>query len=764
MATRFGIIGFFLILSLSAAFAYLTDWTSENIRKTYANSVGGAIISDVEVAALEEPDNLRDLVNQWVSERNDTFLSSIIIKSNSGKLIANAKNSNSIPTYRVTDILVYKDGEEIRRGEITVIFDLGNMGATYSPPLIWCLVIIAVLITTAVLAMYLLASKSENRRRQLERTATSQEDEVALLRKRIHSIESKNKGDASNLENVSKFVASICHELKTPITNIISYIDINDGSLPKSVRCAHHLIQTLIDDLSSVHEVHKGNFTFHNTQFELIDSLSDALNMTVNSYLPSKKMNMKFIIHTSTSLPESIVTDKRRFEQIIINLVTNAIKYSKANTVSILANSFYIDAKAYLEISVVDDGEGISETNKERILDDFTRLNNESIFDRVSNGIGLALTKTFVEKMHGSTYIFESIPSSGFGLKFRVPIKHSGLTRPDEFNYPTNTGARVIVITKNSYLASYAIRMLSNAKALVYPTIDSFVDYTREYGGFTAIYLFHDSFDNSDNVTKLARLSSLYQIKLYGEKVRKQEFDDYFQPFDTNGLEAHNENYKGVDGALPATKVLAIEDSISNSHHYHTLCSDFDYSLQFAYSVEDAFFLLNAEKFDIVLVDTSLEGVSWKTTQFGYDAALMAVETINNQTPFVAVTNTSLKELVDFFPYVNIQHCIDKSHSNNQEEKDVILRLLKDGKHDIRKKVKYDEPVPPPLNDILKDLNPDEQAAEIIDLILKIKALGVKSTFVGRCERQIKAYDNPMQKHLIPRVISNIKEYFNYKG
>ena len=142
----------------------------------------------------------------------------------------------------------------------------------------------------------------------------------------------------------------------------------------------------------------------------------------------------------------------------------------------------------------------------------------------------------------------------------------------------------------------------------------------------------------------------------------------------------------------------------------------------------------------------------------------MAVETINNQTPFVAVTNTSLKELVDFFPYVNIQHCIDKSHSNNQEEKDVILRLLKDGKHDIRKKVKYDEPVPPPLNDILKDLNPDEQAAEIIDLILKIKALGVKSTFVGRCERQIKAYDNPMQKHLIPRVISNIKEYFNYKG
>ena len=764
MATRFGIIGFFLITSLTATLAYLTDYTSRDVRNTYANSIGSLIISDVEVAALDTPNKLNSMVLELVNEGGYKFLSSIVIKSNSGKLISQAQKKHSNPKHHVTDILVYKDKGEILRGQIVVSFDLEAMGATYNTSFFWSITIIALLTTASVITIHLLVINSEARRVKLETETASQEIEIASLRKRLNSMESSNKGNANNLENVSKFVASICHELKTPITNIISYIDLKDETLPKSVRCANHHIQTLIDDLSSVNELHKGNFTFHNSQFELRESISDALDMTLNSYLPSKKMNMKFITHTSSSLPDYIVTDRRRFEQIIINLVTNAIKYSKANTVSILANSFYIEDKAYLELSVVDDGEGISETNKERILEDFTRINNESIFDRVSNGIGLALTKTFVEKMQGSTYIFESVPSSGFGLKFRVPIKHSGLTKPDELAYPANTGDRIVLITKNSYLASYASTLLSNAKTLVYPTIDSFLDYTREFDGFKAIYLFHDSFDNSDNVSKLARLSSLHEIQLYGEIVRKQEFDDYFKPFDTNTIHLHNGFYEPAEDHLPAIKVLAIEDSISNSHHYHSLCSDFDYSLQFAYSVEDAFFLLNAEKFDIVLIDTSLEGVSWKTTQFGYDVALMAFETINSQTPFVAVTNTSLKELVDFFPYVNIQHCIDKSNSNNQTEKNVILKLLKNGKHNIKNKVKYDEALPPLLIDVLDNLSPDCKVGEILDLIIQIKELGVCSTFLGRCERQIKAYDNAMQRHLIPRVVSNIREYFHYNG
>jgi signal transduction histidine kinase len=221
-------------------------------------------------------------------------------------------------------------------------------------------------------------------------------------------------------EKKDEFIGLASHELKTPVTSLKGYLQIIARNLPpddkNKVLASRALEQvgkltTLISDLLDVTKIHTGKLPFTYADFDVIKLIAE-LREILQQTDPSHKLVLnlpagELIIHA----------DSQRIEQVIINLVTNAIKYSpKADKVIIEAE--IIDNK--LRVSVQDFGIGIQPDQLERVFSRFYRV--ENLASHMSGlGIGLYISQEIVTRHQGRLWV-ESIYGEGSTFYFEIPI------------------------------------------------------------------------------------------------------------------------------------------------------------------------------------------------------------------------------------------------------------------------------------------------------------------------------------------------------
>ncbi len=219
-----------------------------------------------------------------------------------------------------------------------------------------------------------------------------------------------------------EFIGMASHELKTPVTSIKGYLQIIERNMPEGKSKAFiskasiqvSKLTALISDLLDVSKIEAGKLPFSYTVFNLrvlLNDIKDILQYTNPSH------SMKLLCPDKLLMLEA---DKQRFEQVIINLVSNAVKYSPDGQKVVIRAK---DSGDHIIISVQDFGIGIAADQLKRIFSRFHRV--ENLAGHMSGlGIGLYISQEIVNGHHGKLWV-KSTPDKGSTFFIEMPVRRS---------------------------------------------------------------------------------------------------------------------------------------------------------------------------------------------------------------------------------------------------------------------------------------------------------------------------------------------------
>jgi signal transduction histidine kinase len=254
-------------------------------------------------------------------------------------------------------------------------------------------------------------------------------DRVLLLLGNGHLAETLRKArDAADQANRAKtrFLANMSHELRTPLNAIIGFSDIMRHEMYGTIghvkyrqyagdinRSGAHLLQ-LINDILDVAKIEVGGQALNETVMDVVGTLKQCGQLVE---VQARAAGVSFSVDASPRLP-ALRADPTRFRQIVLNLASNAIKFTPAGGKVWLGAG--LDPAGDVLIQVRDTGIGMKPEDVPKALEAFVQLDQDAPRGDPGTGLGLALVKTLVEA-HGGSLGIESEPGKGTTVSVRLP-------------------------------------------------------------------------------------------------------------------------------------------------------------------------------------------------------------------------------------------------------------------------------------------------------------------------------------------------------
>jgi len=557
-------------------------------------------------------------------------------------------------------------------------------------------------------------------------------------------------------DSLSKYIINVCHEIQTPINVIVSEVQSYKFKSPL-VHKANTQLNYLIDDLSSVNQILNGVFHFTKADFNVLNCVNSVIEISSAVY-NNKKRKCTIILNQSLDIPKTIHSDEKRISQVLMNLLNNALKYSRSSVVGISINKTKVEDTDYLEFSVFDYGVGIDSASYTSVNEVFTSKDECQFFKKSSHGLGLTIAKTFIQKLGGYISLHNNNPS-GLRVSLKFPIAFSGSIRKSVIVDRERRGHPIAVITSLPELAFKISENLSTCVTIDYTSIRKLLQNTRKLEDIKYIYLCSDVFDEFEDISLINEFQGR-GIEVYGDQSKENNFIDGISPLNISELEVLKEK-ASVPSAVPSQRILVVEDNEDCLSQYRNACEDLDYSMRICKNKQQALFVLNAEKFDIVLTDIRLDEESIGGDK-GFDLALHANNTINRGVPFIAVTGSSVLEMQEFYARNNINGLIIKGKSITEIDKNLILTLLNEPRKLCMNKGSFKGELTPKIVELLKTLLLSESPDTICANIEKMSCLLDNDHFLDCSVVQSKRYKkNNIDTYLLKRCVSNIDKYLN---
>lgn len=256
--------------------------------------------------------------------------------------------------------------------------------------------------------------------------------DITAERNFLHSIQDQNEKLRLAEEEAVKanhakdsFLASMSHEIRTPINTILGMNELigresnepSTLSYSKDIDTAGKMLLSLVNDILDFSKIRSGKFSLHLTNYESAKLICDSLSL-LTERTGEKGLSLETDI--DENIPKVLFGDDVRIKQIIVNLLTNAVKYTNEGTITFTAGGIrHGIGKVDLIICVKDTGIGIRSEDIGMIFDGFERLDEEKTRKIEGTGLGLAITKSLVNEMDGN---IEVSSVYGEGSTFTVTI------------------------------------------------------------------------------------------------------------------------------------------------------------------------------------------------------------------------------------------------------------------------------------------------------------------------------------------------------
>jgi len=299
-----------------------------------------------------------------------------------------------------------------------------------------------------------------------------------LLKRNINDFKSKELEQREKLQDAlsiaqhsseakGNFMAHMSHEIRTPLNAIIGYLSLAkeessreavDNFLCKSDISAKHLLN-IVNDVLDMSAIERGKMKVNNDLFDFKQTITVIGNMF---YEQAREKNIDFEILLVDVEEEFVIGDRLRLNQILVNLLSNAMKFTAAGgKVNCIIRQMAIrNKKVFMHFEVIDTGKGMSQEYLKKIFTPFEQENSEIAASYGGSGLGLSITKNLVQMLNGVITV-ESEEGKGSTFKVDIPFEfdlehHKTLAQLPDFSF-----VKALIVDDQENSAKYIAELLN---------------------------------------------------------------------------------------------------------------------------------------------------------------------------------------------------------------------------------------------------------------------------------------------------------------
>jgi signal transduction histidine kinase/CheY-like chemotaxis protein len=252
----------------------------------------------------------------------------------------------------------------------------------------------------------------------------AQEKNESVLSFHLAKIKNQQLESEKNFKN--KFLANVSHDLKTPISASMWFVGMLEKSdistsqreLVELLKETTNHIKELVDDILDLSKIEMGQIKVQKAPFDFLEMLYHVEKIIAPK---ARLKKLEFHIDKDKNLPKFVVGDKTRIVQIVINLLDNAIKFTKKGRVALsVSNARIENNNALILINVSDTGTGIIANDKEDVFKSFKKLHNSKEID--GSGLGLSIVSNLLYLM-GGTIDYNTQVNVGTTFQIEIPLE-----------------------------------------------------------------------------------------------------------------------------------------------------------------------------------------------------------------------------------------------------------------------------------------------------------------------------------------------------
>ncbi len=446
------------------------------------------------------------------------------------------------------------------------------------------------------------------------------------------SVEEARKADRSKAD----FLANMSHEIRTPMNAIVGMCelilreDINDEVRENCINIQHsgRSLLAIINDILDFSKLNSGKAELVEEPFNIGSMVNDVMNMAITR---KGDKNIEIIARIDPDIPKGLIGDEVRIRQVIINLVTNAIKFTEEGCVVLKITQSRHEYGINLNVSVADTGIGITEENLEKLFTSFQQVDTRKNRSVEGTGLGLAICKKLIAQMGGFMNV-SSVYGEGSNFRFVIPLKVSDT---ESFITIQNAESSAVAIYVEMKKFKY-VRVVKEYMKLIHELSDRFgtrirlfedmETFTEEWEAnrYTHCFTAKDEYlSHKELFQEIGKNSKVFVIQERNNAIQLSGgIKCIYKPFYAMSVAAalNNEKYILNLGERKATarfiapeaSVLIVDDNVTNLKVAEGLMRPYKMKISTAISGREALDMLRRRKFDMVFMDhmmPELDGV-----------------------------------------------------------------------------------------------------------------------------------------------------------